>query len=315
MTPGLVTIGLICFNAEDTIRRAIYSALSQSWKQLELVIVDDCSTDASVEVIEEAIAHCPNARLIRQAVNTGAAGARNTVLENACGEFIAFFDDDDESLPDRVSTQVVRLLDYERTSGVALVLCYASGVRRYANGYTLELPAIGSRSEAPRGPDFAEYLLYYRRRPDWFYGTAVPTCSLLARTSTLLRAGGFDNTLRRVEDNDLAIRLALAGAHFIGVPQRLFIQYSTSAPDKSPEMNLEAEQAIVRKHRKFLDQSGRYYYALHWHKLRYWHFKRRYAQLGLEFLGIFIRYPLASIRHFLSTAPRRLMHEWKMRHR
>lgn len=313
MTSGLVTIGLTCFNAADTIRRAINSALGQSWEQLEIIIVDDCSTDTSVEVIAEVIAHCPNARLIRQTTNTGAAGARNTVLENAKGEFIAFFDDDDESLPDRVSVQVARLLEYESTSGEALVLCYASGVRRYPNGYTLELPAIGSRGVVPWGPDFAEYLLYFRRRPNWFYGTAVPTCSLLARTSTLLRAGGFDKSLRRVEDNDLAIRLALAGAHFIGVPQLLFVQYSTSSSDKSPERNLEAEQAIVRKHRKFLDQSGRYYYALHWHKLRYWHFKRRYVQLVLEFLGIFIRYPLASSRHFLSTAPRRLLHEWKMR--
>jgi len=315
MTDAMSTIGITCFNAQDTIRRAIESAMRQTWSSLEVVIVDDCSTDGSVKVIQETIAPYQNVRLIRHEVNSGAAGARNTILREARGEFIAFFDDDDESLPDRVAVQIQKLLEYERNTSSSQVLCYASGIRRYRNGYTLDLPAIGSRGQAPHGAELADYLLYYRRRPDWFYGTAVPTCALLARTGTLLDAGGFDVDLRRVEDNDIAIRLALAGAHFVGVPQKLFVQYSTSAPDKSPEKNLEAEQAIVRKHRSYLEASGRYYYALHWHYLRYWHFKRRYSRLVLEFLGLFVRYPLASTRHFFTTAPRRLLHEWKMRHR
>jgi glycosyltransferase involved in cell wall biosynthesis len=315
MNDMMTTIGITCFNAEDTIRRAIKSALIQSINNFEVLIVDDCSTDNSVTIILETIRPYPNSRLICHQKNSGAAASRNTILREAKGEIIVFFDDDDESFPDRVEIQLRKLIDYESCACNSPVLCYASGVRKYSNGYILDLPAIGSQGKSPNGKELADYLLFYHRHPDRFYGSAVPTCALLARTKTLKDIGGFDKDLRRVEDNDIAIRLALAGAHFVGVPQKLFIQHSTSAPDKSPEKNLEAEQSVVRKHRSYLEDSGYYYYALHWHKLRYWHFKRRYARILLEFLGIFIRYPLTSTRHFLTTAPRRLLHEWNMRAR
>ena len=105
----------------------------------------------------------------------------------------------------------------------------------------MDLPAIGSRGgERPNGAGVAEYLLTYRRRPGWFYGSGTPACSLLARRTTFAAVGGFDPALRRVQDGDLAIRLALMGGHFVGTPDVLFIQYSTSAPDKSPERIREA---------------------------------------------------------------------------
>lgn len=309
----LATIGITCFNAEDTISRAIESALKQDWPNTEIIIVDDCSADSSNETAARAIVGHENARLLRQPVNSGPAATRNTILQEAKGEFIAFFDDDDESLPGRVSAQIRCLEAYEKASGAGRVICIASGLRRYPNGYTLDLPAIGAAGCAPHGPEFADYLLYFHRRRDWCYGGAAPSCALLARRRVLVEAGGYDDGLRRVEDNDLAIRVAFAGGHFTGVPEPLFVQYSTTASDKSPERNLEAEQAIIRKHRAYLEKKGRYYYALHWHRLRYWHFKRRYGMLLLEFLGIFIRHPFAATRHFLDTGPRRLVHEWRMR--
>jgi glycosyltransferase involved in cell wall biosynthesis len=309
---SLATIGITCYNAETTIARAINSALSQSWRNLEIVVVDDCSTDRSVALVENTIAGRPTARLIRHDVNRGPAAARNTILREATGEFVAFFDDDDESLPERVETQIRHLEGYERTVGATLVACVASGIRRYPNGYTQELPAIGSRGHAPQGPGFADYLLYFHRRRDWDYGGGVPARALLARRSTFLAVGAFDSRLRRVEDNDLAIRLALAGAHFTGPAAPLYVQYATTAPDKSPDKNLEAEQAVVRKYRGYLERKGRYYYALHWHKLRYWHFMRRYDRLIIEFLRIFLRHPIVATKHILATGPRRLAHEWRM---
>jgi glycosyltransferase involved in cell wall biosynthesis len=308
----LATLGITCFNAESTIERALISALKQSWANTEVVVVDDLSSDRSVAAVERMIAGRSNARLVRHELNSGPAAARNTILAEAKGEFVAFFDDDDESLPERVTTQIRCVENYERRSGATLIACCASGLRRYPNGYNLPMAAVGSHGEAPNGPEFADYLLYYRRRPGWFYGGAMPACSLLARRSVFRAVGGFDPNLRRVEDNDFAIRLALMGGHFVGTPEVLFVQHSTNAPDKRPEKNLEGEQAIVRKHRPYLESIGRYYYALHWHKLRYWHFKRRYAALFLEFAGIFIRHPIIATRHFFTTAPRRLIHEWRM---
>ena len=309
----LVTIGITCYNAADTIERALESAFRQDWPNIEILVIDDLSSDGSVARVERVIAQREHARLIRHAANTGPAGARNTILAQAGGEFVAFFDDDDEAHPGRITAQVQRLRAYERHSQSTLVACYASGVRRYENGYTLDLPAIGSKGQGvPNGPGVADYLLLNRRRGDWFYGAGTPSCSLLARRATFAAVGGFDAGLRRVEDVDFAIRLALMGGHFIGTPERLFVQYSTSASDKSLEANLQAEQALAIKYRPHLESIGSYHYALQWPKLRYWHFKRSYGRFGLELLGLLLRSPMAVTRHLLATGPRRLLHESRM---
>jgi glycosyltransferase involved in cell wall biosynthesis len=310
----LVTIGITCFNAADTVERAVKSALAQDWPNFELVIVDDSSTDGSTNVVMATIANESRARLIRHSDNLGTGAARNTILSAARGDFIAFFDDDDESLPGRISGQVKTLCAHEELSGARLVACYASGIRRYPNGYTMDLPAIGSRGEEiPKGAGIADYLLTHRRRTGWFYGSGTPACSLLARRSTLAAAGGFDPALRRVQDGDLAIRLALMGGHFVGTPQILFVQYSTSAADKSPERLQEAHQYLVWKHKTYLESIGRYEYAKRWQRLRYLHFSRRYDRFLSEFFALWVRYPIAATRHILATGPRRLLHEMRMR--
>jgi GT2 family glycosyltransferase len=155
--------------------------------------------------------------------------------------------------------------------------------------------------------------LTYRRRPDWFYGSGTPACSLLARRSTFTAVGGFDAELRRVEDADFAIRLGSTGGHFIGTREILFVQHATNAPDKSPERNLEAQLRLACKHRVHLESVGRFEYAKRWPKLRYWHFKRRYGRFFLELLGVLLRYPFAATSHLLNTGPRRLWHERRMR--
>jgi glycosyltransferase involved in cell wall biosynthesis len=312
----LVTIGITCFNAADTIARAVGSALAQNWPNFEVVIVDDFSTDDSTDLIRAAIGGEPRAKLIRHSCNLGPAAARNTILSEGRGEFIAFFDDDDESLSDRIPNQVRTLAAYEQRTGVQLIACYASGIRRYPNGYTLALPAIGSQGEqVPNGPGVADYLLIYRRRADWFYGSGTPACALLARHSTFAAVGGFDAQLRRVEDADFAIRLALMGGHFVGTRQTLFIQYSTSGLDKSAERNLEAHQRLVCKQRTYLESIDRLDYAKRWPRLRYWHFNRRYQRFFLELAALLVLHPFAVTRHLLTTGPRRFLHERRMRRR
>ena len=313
MTMPLVTVGIACYNAADTVRRAVRGAMAQDWPALEVIVVDDASTDGSVAAAEAEIACSPRARLVRHSENKGPAGSRNTILAHARGVFVAFMDDDDESLSGRIGAQVAAIEAHEKRSRAALVACYASGQRVYGNGYTLDLPAIGSRGdEAPNGGAVADYLLFNRRRSDWFYGSGTPACSLMARRATFAAVGGFDERMRRVEDSDFAARLALNGGHFVGTRERLFVQYATTAPDKSPERNLEAEQHFVEKHRQYLESVGRYEYAKRWPKLRYWHFKHNYPCFLLELAGLMLRHPLAVPAHLLSTGLRRLVHEHRM---
>ena len=313
MEKSLVTIGMTCFNAEQTISRAIKSALNQNWEKIELLIVDDHSIDSSLELVRKEIAGDKRARLIQHEQNVGPAGTRNTILNEAKGEFVAFFDDDDESLPERISEQIKSLTSYEKKTGNNLIACYASGIRRYPNGYTKLLPAIGSRYiDVPYGPGVADYLLFCHRRRGWFYGSGTPTCALLARHSTFSTIGGFDPKLRRVEDVDFAIRLALKNGHFIGTKKKLFIQYATVTSDKTPELNLEAEQKLVKKHKDYLMKRKRFNYAYNWPRLRFYHFKKQHIRMLITFINLFIRYPLSSTRHILTTGSNRLLHEFKI---
>ena len=294
--------------------RAIKSAINQEWPKLEIIIVDDVSTDDSVKVVLEAIADQTNAKLVKHKKNHGPAGTRNTIIQEAAGEYIAFFDDDDESLPNRVTCQLEYLKKYENLLNTKQIACYASGVRHYNNGYKKTLPAIGSKGdEIPNGNKLANYLLFHQKESDWFYGAGTPTCSLMARTDTFKNNGSFDAGLRRVEDIDFAIRLAMNEGYFIGTKELLFYQHATEASDKSAEKNLEAEQTLVRKNEKYLSSIGKYYYALHWPKLRYWHFKKNYFKFSIELLGLLCRNPFSVIPHILATGPRRLIHERKMK--
>ena len=311
-----MTIGLTCFNAESTIKRAIGSCLGQRWPNLQILIVDDVSSDSTTHIVENCIAHDARARLIRHTHNTGAAGARNTILDQARGEFIVFFDDDDESYPERVAVQVRTLEAYERRTGEKLVACFASGVRCYENGYVKPLPAIGARGkECPHGSGVADWLLFYRRNRDWDYGSGVPACALMGRRGMFAAVEGFDESLRRVEDVDFAIRLALQNGHFIGTARQVFRQYATSGADKTPDKNLKAEQRLVEKHAEYLRAVGRYEYAWRWPRMRYWHFKRRYDKAVLDLFLLMLRNPVAACNHILTTGPKRIVHERNMRRR
>ena len=309
----MITIGITCFNASDTIARAVDSALKQEWDNLEILIVDDCSTDNSAALIEKKFKGNSKVRLIKHEKNLGVAAARQTIIDNAKGDFIAFFDDDDQSKPTRIKTQHQRIIDYEKNNNIKLVACYASGKRIYPNGYELKINAIGSRPVTPKGSDVADYLLFYRKKPKLFYGAGTPTCALMARKDTFDKAGGFDPSFRRVEDIDFAVRLALMGGHFIGCPEELFIQHATQGGDKSPEKNMEAEVMLAHKHKEYLRSVGRYEYATRWPLIRYHHFTGHHGRMLAQLLALFVKSPIKTASHFFYTAPRRLIHEIKMR--
>lgn len=305
----LITIGITCYNAQSSIIRAITSALEQNWGNKEIIVVDDQSKDESWSILENMARENTSLKIYRNARNTGPAGSRNEILKRASGSYIAFFDDDDESLPQRLSTQYERLCAYPEP----LAACYASGERRYPNGYTLPLQAIGSRPPIPYGPGMAQRILYYGGPENWFVGSGTPACSLMASKATFEQIGGFDESMRRCEDMDFAVRLALAGGHFIGCPENLFIQYATEADDKSFEKNRDAEIYLARKHAYFLKDNDMGFYAQQWPRVRYHHFKRHYGRMLASLLPLLIRYPRKTITHLYATGPKRLRHERRMK--
>lgn len=309
-----VTIGITCYNAAGSVERAVNSALVQDWQNLEIIIVDDVSTDTSRDKIQKLGEYDKRIEIIYHEKNLGPAAARNSIVNAASGEYIVFFDDDDESSPERVRVQIETIKEYKQQHSTSKIACYASGIRKYNNGYVLNLNAIGSESgREPKGEAIVNYLLLYEKLNNYFYGHGTPSCSLAIETTVLKEVGGFDENLRRVEDADFAIRLGLEGGHFIGCSENLFTQYATSAVDKTPEKNLQAEIAMVKKYEIFLKKKGCFYYALHWPQLRYNHFSKNYGRFFKELLLLFIRYPIRTSVHFNQTAPKRFVHELKMK--
>ncbi len=306
-----ITIGITCYNAEDSIERAIESARAQTWPSVDILIVDDASTDESVTRIQRAIEGDARCALIVHDKNKGVAGARNTLMNAAQGLFIAFFDDDDMSDPRRLEKQYLRLAMYEKENGASQVVCFTGVRRHYPNGYAPVFQAIGSKEKIPKGHDLVAYHLYLDRDPAVFYGNGTPCLTFMARVETLRAVGGFDEKLRRNEDGEFCIRLGLCGGHAIGCPDILVEQAASGGHDKRPEISLESDLYIIEKYRDLLIKEGRYDEAKLWSRMKYAHHAGKKLSAALLLAKFIFKHPVRAIKRIFLRVPTRLLHEWK----
>ncbi|MGP9625799.1 glycosyltransferase [Halomonas sp. AOP42-A1-22] len=106
----LVSVVVPAYNAENTINVALKSLLAQSWPNLEIIVVDDASTDGTAKRVEKRARLEPRLTLIRHEKNQGAYSARNTGVKAAKGAFVTVHDSDDWSHPQKVERQVLALM-------------------------------------------------------------------------------------------------------------------------------------------------------------------------------------------------------------
>lgn len=192
--PPLVSVVLPTLDRSRWLPRSIGSVLRQTWNDLELIVVDDGSTEDIAALVNGY--GDPRVRYVRHDRNLGVAAARNTGVEAARGRYIAFQDSDDEWLLGKLEAQ---LADLQPLDGTRMALC---GVLRM----------IGDATRGDR-----RVLTYPRTPTDWSHGvdprivlaSAVAyTQSWLVPKTALLAAGGFDTRLRVWDDWDLLIRLS-----------------------------------------------------------------------------------------------------------
>jgi glycosyltransferase involved in cell wall biosynthesis len=277
MKDPLITVGMTCYNARESIHRAVESALMQTWLAREIVIVDDGSGDGSEQALLELESAHPEVRVLRHEVNRGFPSALNTLLAEARGTFIAFFDDDDESLPDRLLQQYRRIVSYEAGHPGAAVFCYSNRtvVLPDGRGAGFQRLGIGRHSPEPSGPVVADHVLGLLKDDGRHCWGMFGSCTLMARTETFRGFGGFDPRFRRCAELDFAIRAALDGAHFISVDAPLVTQYLTLSADKAGDAELRYRLLLVKKHNVYLRKKRayfgawcymhtRFYYGRHW---------------------------------------------------
>ena len=290
---ALVTIGITAFNAEDTLERAVASALSQDWPSFEIVIVDDASADRTWEKIEALAASHAHVRALRQSENGGVAAARNRILSEARGEFTAFFDDDDVSAPERLRRQVERITRYEADfGGRAPVVCHTAR-RQISTDGTVRIEATMGQREgvpAPHGEAVAQRILFGSPLEDG-YG-ALATCSQMARIEAYRQLGGFDPAFRRVEDTDYCVRLALAGGHFVGIPEPLVTQTLTPTSDKSLEGELVYKLMLLDKHQAVFESAALYRFCRDWLITKHRWLAGKRIDFAIRMAGSSLRHPL-----------------------
>ena len=103
---GLIRIIMAAYNAEKTIEQAINSVLNQTYPDFELLVVNDCSNDRTVELVENIEAKDSRVRLISNAKNSGVSYTRKHGLEEAKGSWIAILDSDDAWAPEKLEKQI-----------------------------------------------------------------------------------------------------------------------------------------------------------------------------------------------------------------
>jgi glycosyltransferase involved in cell wall biosynthesis len=193
-SPGspLVSIVMPVHNGAEFVRESIESALRQEYAPLELIVVDDGSTDATPEILASF-----GSRIVRiSQPNGGAAAARNAGLEAARGELVAFLDADDQWLPSKLARQVGYLLDHPDLDLVSSRwrVDVIEERDRIGNSVTTSTPAA---SEA-----FSSEWIYNELLMD----CVVHTTTVVMRRSLVDKIGMFDVTLRRGQDYDYWLR-------------------------------------------------------------------------------------------------------------
>ncbi|RRR73341.1 MAG: glycosyltransferase family 2 protein [Candidatus Viridilinea halotolerans] len=230
-----VSVILPTYNRAHLLPRAITSVLQQRMADLELIVVDDGSNDAT----EALVAGMQDRRLryVRHQQRRGAAAARNTGISLSRGQFLAFQDSDDAWLPQKLTLQLARLAHAPAHTGVVYCRFWqisgtqAQLVPSRLHHAVARLPFTARRLEGWLGPTL-------------LHGNFITTQSALVKRECIERHGAFDSHMPRFQDWDLWLRLA-PHYSFAYVSAPLLNAYVTSDSISKDDLALQAGFALL----------------------------------------------------------------------
>ena len=231
-----VSVIIPTYNRAHLLERSMRSVLAQTFKDFELIVVDDGSSDNTSEVVKKF--SDARIRYVKHKINRGGAAARNTGINLAKGDFIAFQDSDDEWLLEKLEKQI-RLFE-SCGSHTGVVYC---GFIKFNKGNALYYPPANVQQK-----DGNLSLQILR-------GNFISTQTLLIRRECFSIAGYFDERLSRFQDWEMIIRLAQS-FNFCLVDQPLIVVYSTSdSLTNNSHAGMDAYEIILEKHYGLLSRS------------------------------------------------------------
>jgi glycosyltransferase involved in cell wall biosynthesis len=240
----LVSVIIPTYNRSGVICRTIDNVLSQTCRDIEVIVVDDGSTDDTLEKLSR---YSGQIRVISQP-NAGPAKARNRGIEVAVGEFVAFQDSDDLWASNKLERQVDLLKRADRS----VVCCLCNAIFRYEGR-----PEFTSFQRAWLFPSCDEGI--WINVADVLATRFVLFCqTVMIRREVLTRIGGFDETLKYHEDYELPLRLSLEGPWaFIGEPLTIWQQGAAGSwSEKALNEEIHLKECEIRMRNKILERVG-----------------------------------------------------------
>ena len=234
----LVSVVIPCFNQAHFLTDSISSVLAQTHQPVEIVVVDDGSSDNTVAVVRRH----PGVRVVRQE-NRGVALARNAGLRETSGEYVLFLDADDVLDVDAIA---IGLGAFGRHAGCAMVFGHTSFLMEDRSPPPTDFrPSFG-------GDHYRQFLAGH---------TMASPASALYRRGVFDAVGGFDPTATPAEDYDLYCRIARRHpVHCHGQVVGAYRQHRSSASTSSRTM-LRATVGVARRQRRFVWRRPTYWRA------------------------------------------------------
>ena len=228
MTTGhpLVSIIIPAYQCQATLGRTLESVRQQGYAPIEIIVMDDGSTDATSQIAAEAAAADPRIHYFRQA-NQGPAAARNAAVARASGEYLAFMDHDDEWQPGKLQQQADLLsqhgdIDFIFTESLEVDAAQGRAEPLLAGRYARALGTLERQALAGQADVFL--VSAASLRPVVFNLGFITLSSVMLRRGLFEQLGGFDTARRGTDDVDFWVR-ATRRARFAYCAQPLTLHH------------------------------------------------------------------------------------------
>ena len=229
-----VSVIIPTYNRAQLIKNSIISVLNQTYKNLEVIVVDDASTDNTKTIIQQINDH--RLKYIKNDTNLGPSQSRNNGIKSSSGEVIAFQDSDDEWCESKLEKQIQLLYDHSNNFGAV-----------YCGSEIIDAITGKILSTDLQNVDF---------KTDFVSGDHLPhtpsTVSSAIKKSVIEEVGAFDPRLKAMEDTELAMRISMKYDYgYINEPL-IRIKRSQESLMSNIQNYTIAKEIVLEKHEDFL---------------------------------------------------------------